>query len=410
MKRRISPRRLIALMCLCEVLTTLDVFTFASLLPYFGERWVLSATELGWISGIFFAGYTMAVPVLVSLTDRVDARRIYMIGAAAVAVSAAGFALFAQGFWTAMLFRFLAGAGFAGVYMPGLRMLIDRYEGTTQARAIAVYTAFFSFGVAASYLTAGAVQQLFGWRTVFWTTAGAAALALLLVAFVLLPVRPVAAKVATHLLDFRPVLRSPAVMGYVLSYGVHAWELLGLRAWIVAFLAFVYATDGGGGLAPTDAAALGALLAAGASITGGELASRFGRRRVISLIMAFSGVAAVGVGFSASVLPYGWVVVATMAYIVLVQGESAALTTGAIQAAPPGRQGATMAVHSMVGFTGGFFGPLLFGVVLDAAGGREIATAWGFGFVSLGAAVVLGPLILMVAARATEAVHPGTRN
>ncbi len=94
MKSELSPRALLVLMCLCEVLTTLDVFTFASLLPYFGRQWSLSATELGWISGVFFAGYTLAVPVLVSLTDRLDARRIYMFGAAAVAISAAAFPLF----------------------------------------------------------------------------------------------------------------------------------------------------------------------------------------------------------------------------------------------------------------------------------------------------------------------------
>ncbi|MGY8959819.1 MAG: MFS transporter, partial [Alphaproteobacteria bacterium] len=79
MQPRVSnPVAIIALMCVCEVLTTLDVFAFAALLPHFGESWALSKTELGWISGIFFAGYTIAVPVLVSLTDRIDARPIYM--------------------------------------------------------------------------------------------------------------------------------------------------------------------------------------------------------------------------------------------------------------------------------------------------------------------------------------------
>ena len=67
-----SPLALIVLMCVCEVLTTLDAFAFASMLPHFQTLWSLSATELGWISGIFFAGYTLAVPVLVSLTDRLN--------------------------------------------------------------------------------------------------------------------------------------------------------------------------------------------------------------------------------------------------------------------------------------------------------------------------------------------------
>ncbi|NKB58636.1 MAG: MFS transporter [Alphaproteobacteria bacterium] len=396
MPRAVSPLGLIVLLCLCEVLTTLDAFAFASLLPDFGRLWQLSAIELGWISGIFFAGYTLAVPVLVSLTDRVDARPIYMVGAAVIACAACGFALFAEGFWTALLFRFFAGVGFAGTYMPGLRVLIDRYEGSNQSRAIAAYTACFSLGVASSYLAAGLVQTHFDWRVVFWMTGVAAAVSLLLVAIVLRPIKPVPPETTTHLLDFRPVLRNRVVMGYVLGYGVHAWELLGLRAWIVAFLVFGSQASGNGdGLAPTQAAALGAILAVIASMTGGELASRFGRRRVITIIMFVSAAMACGVGFTAG-LPYGWVVAFTMVYVFAVQGESAALTTGTVQAAPKGRQGATLAVHSISGFTGGFFGPLVFGIVLDLTGRAETSTSWGYAFLSLGIAVALGPLFLIM--------------
>ena len=398
MPRITNPVALIILMCLCEVLTTLDIFAFAALLPYFGELWTLSSTDLGWISGIFFAGYTLAVPVLVSLTDRIDARPIYMAGAATIAISSVGFALLAEGFWTAMLFRFLAGAGFAGAYMPGLRVLVDRYAGTNQGRAVAYYTGCFSLGVGMSYLTAGEVQALFGWRMVFWTTAGAATLAVILVALLLRPVKPVRAVVSSHLLDFRPVLQDRKVLGYVLCYGVHAWELLGLRAWIVAFLAYNYAINGGGWFAPTHAAALGALLAIGASILGGELAVRYGRRRVIGSIMAISAIMACAIGFAGDA-PYGVLVVATLIYIIFVQGESAALTTGTLQAAPPGRQGATLAVHTICGFTGGCFGPIVFGVVLDLTGGGATANSWGIAFISLGAAVGMGPLFIMLTKR-----------
>jgi MFS family permease len=36
-------------------------------------------TQAGWISSAFFAGYVAAVPLLVGLTDRFDARRIYYV-------------------------------------------------------------------------------------------------------------------------------------------------------------------------------------------------------------------------------------------------------------------------------------------------------------------------------------------
>lgn len=396
MARVRSPNVLIALMCLCEMLTTLDAFAFASLLPEFSQLWALSATELGWISGIFYAGYTLAVPVLVSLTDRIDARPIYLAGAAIIALASCGFALFADGFWTALFFRFCAGVGFAGTYMPGLRVLIDRYDGRNQSRAIACYTACFSLGVASSYLAAGILSATYGWAVVFWMTGGAAAVAFGLIGLFLGPKKPPPLETDTRLLDFRPVLRNRVVMGYVLGYAVHAWELLGLRSWIVAFLAFSAAVSGGGGtVTSTIAAALGALLAVGASIAGGELASRYGRRRVISIIMLMSAAMGCSIGFAGD-LPYGWVAILLMIYIVVVQGESAALTTGTVQAAEPGRQGATLAVHSIFGFTGGFCGPLIFGLAIDASGGGQEPAAWGIAFATLGLAVATGPIFLLL--------------
>jgi MFS family permease len=51
--------------------------------------------------GIYFLGYIVAVPVLVSLTDRIDARRIYLACAALSGVAMAGFGGFADDLWSA---------------------------------------------------------------------------------------------------------------------------------------------------------------------------------------------------------------------------------------------------------------------------------------------------------------------
>src|SRR5258708_31947402 len=76
------------------------------------------------------------VPVLVSLTDRVAVRRVYMLGTGVTALSHFGFALFADGFWSALLLRLLAGIGWAGNYMPGLKAIADPLEGTVHSRAL----------------------------------------------------------------------------------------------------------------------------------------------------------------------------------------------------------------------------------------------------------------------------------
>ncbi len=379
------------------------VFAFPALLPTFIAEWGLSNTEAGWISGIYFGGYALAVPLLMSLTDRLDARRIYILGALVAAFSALAFALWAEGFWTALLFRALGGVGLAGTYMPGLKALVDRVSPEQvgkekQARWISYYTASFSLGTSLSFLVIGGLAELLSWRAAFLFSCIAAVIGAALAWS--LPVKvPRKPEQPAALLDFRPVLRNRPAMGYVLGYTTHMWELFAYRSWVVAFLAFVLVwQDEGGGMAPTTAATLSALLAMASSIIGADLASRFNRRKVIAAAMIASALLSLVLGLTAQ-LPYAWAVGLALLLGVLIQVDSAALTTGAVQVAEPGRQGATMAVHSLLGFAAAFLGPLAFGAVLDLAGGQEDVASWGWAFASVGIVALLGPLALWWSAR-----------
>jgi dipeptide/tripeptide permease len=59
--------------------------------------------------------------------------------------------------------------------------------------------------------------------------------------------------------------------------------------------------------------------------------------------------------------------------------DSSSLTAGAAGTADPSRRGATLAVHSMLGYIGGFIGPLAVGWTLDAGGGMSRAS-WAVAF------------------------------
>jgi MFS family permease len=273
--------RVVFCLCAAEVLTMIGVFSFPALLPGFIAEWGLSNTEAGWISGSIFAGYTLAVPILGALTDRIDAKRVYLAGTLFAAVSALGFTLTADGFWTAIACRTLGGVGLAGTYMPGLKALVDRTSGARQARWISFYTASFSLGTSGSFLVTGAIAGAFGWRAAFGLAAAAALAALLLAAFGLPPVKPIPPKQESHPFDFSAVLRNRAVMGYVLGYSTHTWELFGARSWMVAYLAWAQASQpGAGGPSPTGVATIGALIAMVSSVVGADMAARMGRRRL----------------------------------------------------------------------------------------------------------------------------------
>ncbi len=374
----------------------IGVFSFPALLPDFISEWQLSNTEAGWISGAIFAGYTVAVPILTALTDRIDAKQVYLTGALFAAVSLLGFTLTADGFWTAIAWRTLGGVGLAGTYMPGLKALVDRISGARQARWISFYTASFSLGTSGSFLITGVMANSFGWRVAFGLATAAAAAAFLLVAFALPAVKPVPPVRRSNPFDFGAVLRNRAAMGYVFGYSAHAWELFGARSWMVAYLGWVLASQpGAGGPSPTSIATIGSLMAMVASVAGADIAARFGRRQLCVFAMLGSGALATVIGFCSG-FPYGVVAALMLLYNALIQVNSAALTTGAVLAADPDRRGATLSVHSVLGFSAGFIGPLAFGIVLDAAGGANRGLAWGLAFASLGAVAAMGPLALRI--------------
>ena len=74
------PIPLLVTLCLALVLSMVGFANFAVLLPEFSALWDLTSTQAGWIGGIYFVGYVAAVPLLVGLTDTVDAKKIYVCG------------------------------------------------------------------------------------------------------------------------------------------------------------------------------------------------------------------------------------------------------------------------------------------------------------------------------------------
>src|SRR6476646_7436987 len=80
--RRLSGRRLVAAVCAAQVLVQIGAFFWPALLPTLMPRCGLTTSEAGWIPAAVYAAYMVSVPILVTLTDRVDAQLVYLFGAA----------------------------------------------------------------------------------------------------------------------------------------------------------------------------------------------------------------------------------------------------------------------------------------------------------------------------------------
>jgi len=284
MSTQLRGRRLIAAMCVGQVGNLLPHVALSAILAqHLMPLWHLSAGEGGLIASGYAFGYMLAVPVLTTLTDRIDARKILLVGSIVSGLATIGFGLFAQGFWSAIAIWTLAGIGFAGAYMPGLKALTDRLPPGDSSRAVTLYTSSFSFGVGFSFLVAQLAADVWDWRAAFLVT-GIGPTAMMAACLGMGERHPEPR--AGRLLDFAPVLRNREALGYILGYGAHCFELYGIRTWIVGFWTFVVASHAQQTiLTPLVVSFVFAILAMPASILGNEAAIRFGRHRAITTFM-----------------------------------------------------------------------------------------------------------------------------
>src|SRR5215831_15108186 len=283
----LTGRALVAAMCLGQVGNLLPhVVVPAVMAQHLMPLWDLSAAQAGLMASAYAFGYMLAVPLLTTLTDRIDARRILMVGSASSGIATALFGVIADGLWSATLIWGLAGIAFAGAYMPGLKALADRLPAGDASRSITLYTGSFSIGVGLSFLVSQLVANGAGWRAAFYVTSASP---FIMVGVCLWLARCKPAPAHGHLLNFRPVLRNRAALGYILGYGAHCFEVYGMRTWIVAFWTFVVAqSDGSAFVGPITVSVTVTLLSLPASVLGNEAALHFGRHRAITAVLVMS--------------------------------------------------------------------------------------------------------------------------
>jgi predicted MFS family arabinose efflux permease len=364
-------------MVAAEIFAMLGSSAVAATLPALIAQWGLSSAQAGWLSGSYFLGYAVAVPILVSLTDRIDARVVFAFGCVVGVVANVGFARFAHGFVSATLLWSLAGISMAGAYMPGLRVIIDRLHPAARLRAVPYYTASFSVGVSVSFFVAGLVAQIAGWRAAFAVAGVGCAVALVCLVLATVRTPEASQRSGSGAFDLRAVLRNVTALRYILAYGGHCWELFALRAWLVALLLFVWnkTMAGNPASALTYWSSIIALAGVPASIGGAELALRFGRRPLIVSVT----LASVAIGLTLAALGSRSFLIAAfglLIYTVAILGDSGAITAGLVEATPVEAQGSTLALHSLVGFVGGALGPIAVGIALSLVGGLASGTGW----------------------------------
>lgn len=387
-------------MLMAQTCALLGFACYAVVLTTLQEEWHLSNLESGLIASAFFFGYMLAVPLATALTDRVDARKVYLIGGLSATCGLLGMGLLAFNFWTALFFMAINGAGLAGTYMPGLKILSDRIQSGELTRHIAFYTAFFGIGTGFSYLCSGWILSVLGWHYVFGIIALGPFTAFLIVLLLIPPLQHEKWKgsIQIRLRDIFPinkwklVLQDKKASGFIFGYTAHSLELFASRSWLVAFFVFCAAVSGESFLlAATTLAGVINFFGVPASILGNEIALRIGRQKWVCIVMLTSAV--LGIALACSTGQSWWLIVTfAIGHAIFIMADSATLTAGLVISAKEDIKGAAMGLHSLMGFGGGMLGPAIFGFVLDISGSRSSQAAWVWAYVAV---VIWGVLFVI---------------
>ncbi len=385
---------------------------YPAVLPLIQKEWHLSGAAAGSIFSVHQLGWIASGVLLTLLTDRYNARAIFALSAFWAAVANALFALLATDLTSALVLRAAAGLGIGGTYMPGLKLVAERFPSETRGRAVGFYTSAFVFGAAFSTLVAGVVASLGGWRLAILTTAVGALLGSIL-SLVVLADLPAVSIPATPRRLTAEVLRNPPALLLVVAYAGHMWEQYGMRGWMVAFLSAHFLYRGADDAAATGlAATLTALIvAAGGIATGlaGIVSDRFGRTATIGTIMVGSAYCSVAFGwlFGAHT---GLVLAVALCYSFLVVAETPVISTGLSELVAPRYLGAAMGLQNLCGFLAASLSPAAFGYVLDltnpspARSGEAAPTVWGWAFAALAVGALVGVLAMAALRRHPDSV------
>jgi len=389
----------LAALCSSRVLAASWFVAYSAVLPLTQAAWGLSAREAGMVQAGFHLGYLASLFIVGFIADHFGAKRAYLTTGVAAWLAPFVFVAFADGFWSAFWLHALTGLCQGGSYTPALALINDHVARERRGRAMGYLIAASSAGYALCLGIAGVALQFTGWRGALATVA-VLPLAAWLTA--LLALRGTANNVHPRpagesiLAAIPAVIRNRKGMLSVWGYTSHNWELLGLWAWLPAFLTAALVFHGNenpAGLALAFASLTYVANIAG-SIAGGTMADRWGRTQTI---LTWS---CVSLALSLSI---GWLIAAPIALLVALAclynfagiADSSTHSTVLAESVPPHYLGVAYAVRSVVGFGAGVVSPVVFGWALDLAGGGRAsgdAFAWGVAWATLGLGALLGPV------------------
>ncbi len=400
--------RWLLLLCLVQIFIMLVFINYSAVLPILRQEWGMNNTRAGSIFSIYQFGYIASGVVLSTLSDRVNVKRMFIGCALWSGITNLLFGLFAHDYLSGLLLRGLTGIGMGGTYMPGLKLVAERFAPAERGRAVGIYVGSLVLGASLSLAVTGTIAAILNWRAAIIACSIGVFVGALLSLRVFRGYRPTIHRKVDESFRTEIVRNKPAFL-MILGYGAHMWEMYGMRSWLAPFFTAALIAHGIGGTTATGWAGAAAALVIGigtvSTAVTGTISDRFGRTRTVTLVMLASATLSFLFGWLVNVHPLLTLTVGLL-YGCLIVAESPVFSTGLTELVAPAYLGTAMGVQSLVGYSLGMISPTIFGWALDLCRGWQplpgIDGQWGVAFATAGAGALAGPLFMHLLRRCPE--------
>lgn len=400
--------RWLLLLCLAQLFIMLVFINYSAVLPLLKQEWGMSNARAGTIFSAYQLGYIVSGVILSALTDRFNTRTIFIASALWSAAANLLFALYAHDYTSGLMLRGLTGVGMGGTYMPGLKLVAERFPSIERGKAVGIYVGALLLGGSLSLGITGGITALAGWRAAFIVCSLGVFLGVLIALAAFKGYQPPRHGALVQGFRREIVTNRPALL-MICGYGAHMWEMYAMRSWLAPFFTAVLIAHGLAKGAATGWAAGGAALVVGVGAVStavtGTLSDRLGRTRTISLIMISSACLSFLFGWLINLHP-ALIFFIALFYGYLAVAESPVFSTGLTELVAPAYLGTAMGLQSLVGYSLAMISPAVFGWALDFCSAwppiSGVPVDWGIAFATAGAGALAGPLFMHLLRRAPE--------
>jgi MFS family permease len=235
-ERKLYPWVALGLLTSLNLLNYIDRTVLFSVLPLVQKEFVVTKTQLGFLTSAFLGCYMLSAPFTGPLADRYSRRRVIAVGAALWS----GLTLltaFTHTYSELLLRHTLVGVGEAIFSTVAPTFVVDLFPEEKRGRILGIFYLAIPVGSAAGYLLGGHLAPLHGWRFPFYIAAVPGFLLAIATWFIPEPER--GSSDAPHVIrrdTLKGLAANPAFWAATLGMAMMTFSLGGLQQWMPTFL------------------------------------------------------------------------------------------------------------------------------------------------------------------------------